>query len=186
MEDSEIIELYFARDEQAIRETSDKYSAYLQKIAKNILGNAEDARECENDTYLKVWNSIPPANPPVFSAYIGKIVREAAIDRWRLLHRKKRGGDVLFESLQELNDAVPAGSTTEEIVESRLLAARISDYLKTCTKDVRTVFLMRYFYLDSLLDISRATGFSLGKIKSILFRARAGLKEYLGKEGYTV
>ncbi len=186
MEDSEILGLYFSRDERAIEETQNKYSAYLRKIAWNILKDREDSRECENDTYLKAWNTIPPANPPVFSAYLGKIVRESAIDRWRLLHRKKRGGSELLLSLEELNEAVPGESSTEEIIEHRALAEAISAYLHTQSKDIRTVFLMRYFYMDPLSDIAKSTGFSQPKIKSILHRARIGLREYLGKEGYTV
>ena len=186
MEDSEILELYFARDERAIRETSEKYSAYLRKIAWNILQNYEDCRECENDTYLRAWNTIPPANPPVFSAYLGKIVRESAIDRWRLLHRKKRGGTELIQSLEEMREAVPSGNPTEDMIESKVLAQTISAWLRTQQKDVRTVFLMRYFYMDPLTDIAKSTGFSQPKIKSILHRARIALKEYLEKEGYTV
>ncbi len=190
MDDSEIIQLYFARDERAIRETADKYSAYLLKVAWNILGNREDCRECENDTYLKAWNSIPPANPPVFPAYLAKIIREAAIDRWRLLHRKKRGGRELMLSLEELREAVPTSSLPvnpiEEIVEVKALGKTVSDWLNTQSRDVRIVFLMRYFYMDPLSEIAKATGFSQPKIKSILYRARGGLKEYLEKEGYTV
>ena len=186
MEDSEILGLYFARDERAIEETQRKYSGYLLKIAWNILGNREDSRECENDTYLKAWNTIPPANPPVFSAFLGKIVRESAIDRWRLLHRKKRGGTELVQSLEELREAVPSGNPTEEVVAERALSQTISIWLRTQPRDVRNVFLMRYFYMDPLSDIAKATGFTQPKIKSILHRARTALKEYLRKEGYAV
>ena len=182
MEDREIIHLYLARDERAIEETQNKYSSYLRKIAWTILKNEEDSCECENDTYYKVWNTTPPSNPKIFPAFLGKIVRESAIDRWRFLHRKKRGGTERIMSLEELNEAIPSDNPTEEVVSQKVLAEAISAYLWTQSRDVRNVFLMRYHYQDSLADIAKSTGFSEAKIKSILYRARTGLKDYLEKE----
>ena len=186
MEDREIIDLYFSRDERAIRETEIKYASYLRKIAWNILGNIEDCRECENDTYLKAWNTIPPNNPPVFPAYLAKIVRESAIDRWRLIHRKKRGGTELMLSLSELTEVASSEDSPEGALDGKMLASDIEAYLKSISREMRTVFLMRYFYLDPIRNIAKATGFSQSKIKSMLFRARQGLREYLEKEGYTI
>ena len=122
MEDEQIVSLYWAREESAIRETEKKYDRYLTKIAHNILNNPEDSRESVNDTYLAAWNSMPPHRPSVLSAYLAKLTRRISIDCFRYRTREKRLGSEYAISLSELGDCVSGGNTTEEIINVKLLA----------------------------------------------------------------
>ena len=161
MEDSEIVDLYWDRDEAAISHTQEKYDRYLTKIAWNILANAEDSRESVNDTYLAAWNSMPPHRPGVLSTYLGKITRRISIDCFRGRNRDKRRGSQYALSLEELGECL------------RLQSPR-----------ARTAFLARYYYLDSLKEVAAACGMTESQTKSLLYRTRMGLKEYLRKEGF--
>lgn len=184
MEDEHIVALYWDRQESAIAETQEKYDRYLTKIANNILANAEDSRESVNDTYLAAWNSMPTHRPSVLSAYLAKLTRRISIDRFRYHSREKRKGSEYALSLDELGGCVSGGNSTEEIVNVRLLADAIGIYLRLQPEENRNVFLGRYYYLDSLREISRYTGMSESKVKTLLYRTRLGLKEYLRKEGF--
>lgn len=184
MEDSEIVDLYWDRDEAAIAHTQDKYDRYLTKIAWNILANAEDSRESVNDTYLAAWNSMPPHRPGVLSTYLGKITRRISIDCFRGRNRDKRRGSQYALSLEELGECVSGGNTTEEIVNVKLLADSIGIYLRLQSPRARTAFLARYYYLDSLKEVAAACGMTESQTKSLLYRTRVGLKEYLRKEGF--
>lgn len=183
-ENDRLVSLYWKRDEQAIRETEDKYGPYLFRIADNILGNEEDSREVINDTYFKAWCSIPPHRPENLSAFLAKITREGAIDLYRSRKQKKRKDSEYQMSLDELDECLPSGSRTEEAVEAEMLIRSIEAYLKTLTEQKRVIFICRYFYEDSLKDIAGYQGISVSKVKTMLFRVRKGLKEYLEKEGY--
>ena len=187
MEDCKIVDLYWARDEDAIVQTQIKYERYLTKIAFNILSDHEDSAESVNDTYLRAWNSMPDNRPDLLSTYLGKICRRLAIDMYRKKTADKRGGSEYEVSLQELaeNGIEPAG-TFDNDSEYKQLGSLISDYLRTISEEQRTVFVSRYFHCDPLKDICARTGFSESKIKSMLFRVRGGLKKYLEKEGYTI
>ena len=184
MEDSEIVDLYWDRDETAIAHTQEKYDRYLTKIAWNILANAEDSRESVNDTYLAAWNSMPPHRPGVLSAYLGKITRRISIDCFRGRNRDKRRDSQYALSLEELGECVSGGNTTEEIVNVKLLADSIGIYLRLQSPRARTAFLARYYYLDSLKEVAAACGMTESQTKSLLYRTRVGLKEYLRKEGF--
>jgi len=184
MEDEKIVSLYWDRNEQAIRETEEKYDRYLTKIAQNILNNYEDSRESVNDTYLAAWNSIPPHRPSVLSTYLAKITRRLSIDIFRGRTRQKRLGSEYALSLNELGDCVSGGNTTEEILNVKLLADAIGIYLRTLPEDSRTLFLGRYYFLDSLKEAAAYCGMTESKAKSLLHRTRLGLKEYLRKEGF--
>ena len=184
MEDSEIVDLYWDRDEAAIAHTQDKYDRYLTKIAWNILANAEDSRESVNDTYLAAWNSMPPHRPGVLSTYLGKITRRISIDCFRGRNRDKRRDSQYALSLEELGECVSGGNTTEEIVNVKLLADSIGIYLRLQSPRARTAFLARYYYLDSLKEVAAACGMTESQTKSLLYRTRVGLKEYLRKEGF--
>lgn len=184
MEDSEIVDLYWDRDEAAIAHTQEKYDRYLTKIAWNILANAEDSRESVNDTYLAAWNSMPPHRPGVLSTYLGKITRRISIDCFRGRNRDKRRGSQYALSLEELGECVSGGNTTEEIVNVKLLADSIGIYLRLQSPRARTAFLARYYYLDSLKEVAAACGMTESQTKSLLYRTRVGLKEYLRKEGF--
>lgn len=184
MEDREIVDLYWKRDEEAIRATEEKYGAYLFRIAQNILGNEEDSRECVNDTYFKAWSAMPEDRPERLSSYLSKIVREGAYDIWRYRHREKRKNSEMTLSLSELDECLSGGETTEETVDHHLLAEAISRFLKTLPEDSMATFVGRYYYADPVKDIARSLGMSESGMKSLLHRLRKKLKEYLEKEGF--
>lgn len=184
MDDERIVALYWERSEQAIAETQIKYDRYLQKIAQNILYNLEDSRESVNDTYLAAWNSMPPHRPGILSAYLAKLTRRISIDRFRYRTRGKRVASEYALSLSELSDCVSGGNTTEEIVNAKALADAIGVYLRLQSQEVQTAFLGRYYFLDPVKEIARYLGMSESKVKSLLYRTRIGLKEYLEKEGF--
>lgn len=184
MEDEQIVSLYWQRQEAAIRETEQKYDRYLTKIAYNILSDLEDSRESVNDTYLAAWDSMPPHRPAVLSTYLAKITRRVSIDRFRYRSREKRRGSEYVLSLSELGDCVSGGNTTEEIINVKLLADAIGIYLRLLPEDARTAFIGRYFFLDPLKEVAAYCGMSESKVKSLLYRTRLGLKDYLRKEGF--
>lgn len=186
MQDEKIIELYWERNESAIRETQTVYEKYLSKIIYNVLGNLQDSTECLNDTYFRIWNSIPPNRPAVFSTYIGKIARETAIDAYRKQNRSKRKASEYTLALDEISECVSGRENTEKAVEAKILGKEISSYLRTVSEDKRTVFIMRYYYADSVKDISKHMNMSESRVKSILHRMRKGLKKHLEKEGFEI
>lgn len=180
MDDKKIIELFFARDESALREFSAKYGALCRKITRTILGNDLDAEECENDTYLSLWQSIPPARPHRLSAYAAKIARNHALRRLEYLNAQKRRAVLL--PTEELAEVIGV----EEDRSAEELAGLISQFLRGVSDDEKRVFVRRYFSLEPLEKISADEGFSVGKIKSMLFRMRQKLRIYLDKEGFQV
>lgn len=186
MRDEQIILLYTERKESAITETKAAYEKYLMKIIGNILGDFQDSLECVNDVYLKIWNSIPPHKPAVFSTYIGKIARETAIDAYRKHNRQKRKPTEYTVSLEELGECVSGNGDTEKEVELRYLGKEISNFLRCVPSDYCTVFVMRYYYSDSIKDISACMKMSEAKVKGILHRTRKGLKKHLEKEGFEI
>lgn len=184
MEDQAIVALYWQRDESAIRETQQKYGAYLWKIAYQILASREDSEESVNDTYLRAWDSMPPHKPGRLSTYLGKLTRQRSIDLFRTRHREKRGGSEYALSLTELEDCVSGGDSTGREVDQKLLAEAIGAYLDGLSREARTVFLERYWFLDPVTEIAARRGISEAKTKSMLYRTRQGLRAYLGKEGF--
>lgn len=186
MEDEQIVSLYWQRSETAIAETERKYDRYLTKIAYNILADREDSRESVNDTYLAAWDSMPPHKPSVLSTYLAKITRRLSIDLFRYRSRDKRKASEYAISLSELEDCVSGGNTTEEAVNVKLLADAIGIYLRLQPEDVRNLFLGRYYFLDPLKEVAAYCGMTESKAKTVLYRTRLGLKEYLIKEGFTV
>ena len=186
MEDEAIVSLYWQRNESAIRETERKYDRYLTKIAMNILADREDSRESVNDTYLAAWNSMPPHRPGVLSTYLGKITRRISIDRFRYRNREKRRQSEYEISLSELGDCASGGNTTEEAVNVKLLADAIGIWLRLQPEENRNLFLCRYYFLDSLQEVAKHCGITESKCKTVLFRMRKSLKEYLEKEGFVV
>lgn len=179
MQDSKIIELFFARDEQAIAATSAKYNNYCMNIAKNILYNNEDSEECVNDALLAAWNSIPPHRPERLAVFLGKLTRNISINRYKALHAQRRGGDDFALSLDELDECIVDPSSLGDDPEE--LGKLISEYLNTQTKEMRQVFVRRYFHSDPLADIAERYDMTESKVKSILHRMRLGLREHLTK-----
>ena len=184
MEDRDIVALYWDRNEEAIAQTQRQYGKYLFKIAFQVLADREDSEESVNDTYWKAWGSIPPHRPGVLRTYLGKITRQLSIDRLRERDREKRRASEYALSLSELEECVSAGDTTLETVDLRLLAESIQRFLSALPPEARTVFVGRYYYLDPLRDIAGYQGMSLSKVKSMLYRARQGLKRHLEQEGF--
>jgi len=184
--DSEIVELYWQRKETAISETEKKYSAYLTKIAQNILGNTQDSEESVNDTYLKAWNSMPSHRPENLATYLGKLTRNLCIDTLRKSSRQKRLCSQYALSLSELEECIPSLENPQQAVEEKLLTAKINEWVDTCSIEMRNVFVGRYFFMDSIKAIAAHYEMSESKVKSILHRARIGLKEFLEKEGFTI
>lgn len=183
MEDSQILALYFARSENAISQTALKYGNYCFHIAYQILANREDAEESVNDTYMEAWNGIPPSRPPVLSAYLGKIVRNISIDRWRAGNAEKRGGGEFPLCLEELANCVSGKADIAQEEMMRETVAALNRFLRNQPKTDRKVFLRRYWYLDSVSEIAETFGFSRTKVTTMLYRTRKKLRRQLEREG---
>lgn len=186
MQDCQIVELYWQRDENAITETQRKYGSYLFKIAKNVLFDIEESEEIVNGTYLKAWNSMPQNKPEVLSSYLGKITRQSAIDAFRSKNREKRKASQYALSLEELKDCTATKDIVEETVELQNLGRLINEYLKSISPQNRIIFVLRYYYMDSIGEIAECCNMSQSKVKSILYRTRNGLKKRLEEEGYLI
>ena len=183
MDDLEIIELYFCRDEKALTETARKYGNYCYTVAFNILNSIEDSKETVNDTYFELWNTIPPERPTFLSAFIGKITRRLAIGRWRKNTAVKRGGGEFEVTLDELSECISDNTNVEKIVEGKLVVSTINEFLKKLPDTERNVFICRYWYADSVKSVAKQFGFSESKVKSMLMRTRTKLKQKLAEEG---
>lgn len=181
MEDHQIIDLYWNRDEDAILHTQRKYDGLCQTIARNILGNFQDAEECVNDAYLKVWNSIPPQRPQSLLGYLSRIVRNISLDRYRHNHAEKRSrvADVMLSELEEClsDDSVVAFSDDGGITEA------INRFLKTLDQENRILFVRRYYYMDSNEVLAKTFMISENTVRQRLYRIREKLKAFLKKEG---
>ena len=183
MEDQEIVRLYWERKEEAIRETESKYGRYCFSIANRFLRNAADAEECVNDTFHAAWNTIPPHRPESLAPYLGKIVRRRALNLWRERSVEKRGGGEAPLLLDELEEVIPSGEEIDARLNAEELAEVLNRFLDGLPVDQRRVFLRRYWYLDSIRDISARFGFTRSKVKMMLKRTRDMLAETLQKEG---
>lgn len=184
MDDLMIIELYFERDEKAIKETDKKYGRLCFTVAINILGNDEDSEECVNDTYLSVWNKVPPTRPNNFMAFICKITRNLSIKRLDYNKARRRTPESLV-SFNELEDILPDNRIAPG-VENTEIGKLISEFLKHEKPDSRAVFIRKYWFFDSISDIAARYSFSESKVKNMLYRSRNKLRDYLKKEGIEV
>ena len=185
MDDPEIVELYLSRDESAIAQTAQKYGPRLRRIADSILKNKASAEECENDTYLEAWRLIPPNEPRSYLfAFLGKITRHLAIDECRKNASQKRNA-LFCELTREMGECIPGPSNVEGAFEANALSQTINAFLSSCSEEQRDVFVRRYWFFDTIPEISRRYGFSQSKVKTMLLRMREGLRHYLEKEGYT-
>lgn len=182
MEDYQIVDLYWARDEAALTESAKKYGRYCHTIAYHILYNAEDAEECVNDAYLGAWKSMPPHRPNRLSTYLGKIVRNFSLNRYEQYHAQKRGGGQVTAALSELEDCISNKIDVEQTVAENLLVEAINQFLYAQPKIKRILFIRRYFYLDPIKDMAKTYKMSESKISSMLFRLRNELKIHLEKE----
>ena len=183
MEDHQIINLYFARSEQAIQETDTKYGGYCYSIAYNILVNPEDAEESVSDTYLKAWESIPPTRPTYFYAYLAKICRFLCFGRLDWKNAAKRKAEIV-ELTAEMELCIPDSRQQLE-AERRELGEVLNEFLGTLNEESRNIFMRRYWFADSVAEIAQRYRIGESKVKTRLFRARNQLRSFLEKEGYT-
>lgn len=182
MKDEEIIALYWSRNENALTETSSKYGSYCKKTAKNILGSADDADECINDTLLRAWNSMPPNRPSNLKLYLAKLTRNVAFDRFRAFSAQKRGGSETALILEELNECISPYDIENEI-SAKEIGESIDRFLQSVSERDRNTFLRRYFYSESVKEIAERYSLPVGSVSAILSRMRTKLKNHLIKEG---
>ncbi|MCI9475520.1 MAG: sigma-70 family RNA polymerase sigma factor [Emergencia sp.] len=183
MEDSTIVELYFARSEEAIAETDKKYGKYCNYIAYNILRSSEDAEECVNDAYMRAWNAIPPQRPVQLSTYLGKITRNLALNRYKGRNAQKRGEGQVALALSELEECVGERSEVETLADEMAVVEVINQFLARQSRLNRIVFVKRYWYLCSVKEIAEEFSMNPNRITSMLFRMRKELKKSLESEG---
>ena len=182
MDDKGIIELYFERDERAIEETRSSYGRLIYSVAYNILESAPDSEECENDTYLRTWENIPPTRPSYFSAFLSKISRNLAINRLRENKRRRPlGAELIFE---EMADALP--DTRGDITEDIELKDAINDFLASLDKTKRQIFMKRYFFMRDIKEIAREMNITAGSVKITLYRVRNELRDFLERRGIVI
>ena len=186
VEDGKIIDLYWARSQQAIEASQEKYGAYCHTIARRILEQEEDAEECVNDTWLHAWNAMPPQRPSILSAFFGKLARNLSLDRWRRNRAAKRGGNQVELALHELGDCLPAGGGPEQALDEKETGRVISQFLRTQPQLDRTLFIRRYWHLEPIAALAQDFQLRESQIKSRLFRTRQRLKAALEKEGIFV
>ena len=183
MEDAKIIELYFRRSEEAIVQTDKKYGKYCYTIAYNILGNVLDSQECVNDTYLKVWETIPPARPSKLSVFIGKLTRNLSINRLRRANALKRSADADI-AYEELDGMI--SDNAMDIHDKVILKNAVNSFISGLSKRDRIIFIQRYWYMCPSVDIAKELGLSDSFVRVKLFRLRDDFKKHLEKEGVTV
>lgn len=186
MLDSQIVQLYWDRDERAIPETAAAYGGYCFTIAHNILDSTQDAEECVNDTWLRAWNAIPPHRPSVLSAFLGRITRNLALQLFRRDHARKRGGGEIDLVFEELSECVSGSESAEQSVNERELMRAINEFLAGQSAKKRKIFVRRYWYADSIAQIARRMHMSENSVSVTLHRMRAALRAYLEERGFAV
>ena len=186
MTDKKITELFFARSEDAIRETDRKYGDYLRSLARSVLGSSQDSEECVNDAYLKLWDNIPPQKPDKLGAFAARIVRNIALNTAARLSALKRGGGAADTAFEEISECMPSRENVEQSADSRELARTIERFLSTLGREKQIIFLKRYWYFGSVSDIADEMGMSESKIKMTLLRTREKLRQELEKEGINI
>ena len=184
MEDQEIVELFWARDERAVEEAERRHGGLCRALALRVLGDPQDAEECVSDALLAAWDSIPPQRPEKLAAYLARITRNLALRRKRDNGRLRRGGAQADLAFEELDECLPGGKDVERELERSELRAAVERFLRTLPRTERRLFLCRYWYFDSIAELSRSFGFSESNVKSMLWRCRNKLRRRLEKEGY--
>lgn len=180
MEDNKIVDLYWARNEEAIRQSDIKYGRMLKSLSYSLLASREDAEECVNDTYLDAWHAMPTARPTYLGAFLSKLTRRISIDRFRADHREKRGGMGLV--MEELDECIPASGSVTEDYENRRLSEALNRFLYAQPKEKRVMFIRRYFYSQSIGDVANGMRLSEAKVKVTLHRLREALRKELEEQ----
>ena len=186
MSDEQIVELYWQRDERAIRETDRKYQHFLLTVAHNILRDAQDCEECLNDTYLGAWNAIPPARPKVLQAFLATIMRRTAIDRYKAGKRQKRIDSELTVALSEVEEFWADGSDPAAELDAHELGRVISEFIRALPKRRMYIFMSRYYMARPIGEIARLLGCSESTVNKEIAAIKRDLKEKLEKEGYSL
>ena len=186
MSDEQIVELYWQRDEQAIKETDIKYKKFLLSVAINIVHDMCDSEECLNDTYIGAWNAIPPARPVALQAFLGAIMRRTAIDRFRTNNRQKRVASEFTLSLSELEDFIADDSDMNAEIEAKELGKIISNYVRSLPDRQMYIFVGRYYFAEPIVKICEELGCSISTAKREIKSIKIGLKEKLESEGFIV
>ena len=186
MHDEEIVALYLERNEIAIKETERKYGGYCMTIAHNILGSFQDSQECVNDTYMRVWGSIPPNRPTSLRAFAGKITRFLALNMYEKLSAKKRGNGTVALVLDELSECIPDTDANTDITQEFIIPDAVNAFLESLPEQNRNIFVRRYWYMSSVKDIAAEYGLGESKVKMCLMRMRNELKGQLEKEGIII
>ena len=186
MSDDKILEHLFSHDEKALSELDARYGAYFRSIAYHILRSQEDAEECVNSAYLKVWENVPPEKPENLKGYIGTIVRNIALSRYRTDHAEKRGAGMDTVLLSELEDSIPSGNNVEEAVERSILTEIVNRWLEKEKPENRRLFLGRYWYGYTFSELAKSQGISENKAMVTLHRMRKRLRKSLEQEGISV
>ena len=184
MDDTTIVRLYWERNEEAIPATAKKYGRYCTAIARNILGNNEDAEECVNDTYLHAWNAIPPHKPAMLSAFLGKITRNLSLNKYNHNTAGKRGSGEMAAVLDELSEIVSGSDDPEQTYQNKELSRTIDAFLDTLSPEKRSIFVCRYWYTDSIAEIAVRHRMKEGAVSMALSRMRQKLRDYLTDGGY--
>ena len=186
MDDNKIVELYLLRDETAVKQTSEKFGTRLRALAYGIVNDYETAEECENDTYMQAWNTIPPHEPRSYLyPFLARITRHISLNCCRDRSRLKRSA-FICELSAEMEECIPAPDDVECRVDDIVLGEAINGFLGKLDEEKRNIFIRRYWYMDSIAEISKRFGLSQSKVKTTLFRCRIRLREHLEKEGYTI
>lgn len=183
MQDTQIIQLYFDRSEDAISRTAEKYEAYCHTIANNILQNSQDSEECVNDTWWKAWDAIPPSRPRHLAAFLGRITRNLSLDCYRRRTAQMRLGGEMAIALEELGECVANGEHPDSRDDALVLSDVLNRFLAALPGEQRRIFLRRYWYISSIREIARDYGLTESKVKMSLLRSREQLKKILEKEG---
>ena len=182
MDDREIIKLFYERSEQGVVELSKKYGRLCRKVAQNILQNDSDAEECVNDAYMRLWNSIPPEKPERLGLYLGKVVRNLALNRLKAFGAAKRGGGQYPVALEELMQVTASRDRVEDVMENKRLSALLEQFVRRLPSEKRVIFLLRYWYFKPVGEIASSLGLTANKVKVTLSRTRKELKAFLEKE----
>ena len=186
MDDRSIVALYLRRDETAVRQTAEKYGSRLRTLAYGIVNDLQTAEECENDTYMEAWRTIPPHEPSDhFYAFLARITRHISLNCCRDRSRLKRSAFICELSV-EMEQCIPAPDNAACRMDHLALATALNAFLGGLDEEKRNMFVRRYWFLDSVADIAKRYGISESKVKTTLFRCRNRLREHLNKEGYTV
>lgn len=181
MDDRQIVDLFWERSEEAISETDKKYGKYILCIANNVLSDNEDAREVQNDTYLRVWNSIPPERPTLFRSYIGAVCRNLSLDRYRNRRAEKHSGFIEV-AIDELAECIPDESERDE-ANGGNIADALNRFVAALSQRDRIIFVQRYWYMCSIEQIANDNSINKNTVATVLRRTRINLKAFLEKEG---